>query len=352
MIHRWGALAAFILVTLATSMGLSTAAQSPLSPAPEGSFSIVAIPDTQGYRGAKTKAEPDAAGPVVNPVFEAHTRWISENLATQRIAFVSQLGDIVDKNVEEQWALSRKHMDVIHGKVPYGIVVGNHDMTGEGDSSLFQKYFPAERFSGFPWYGGAFEGDPERPNHSGNNANSYQLFSAEGVNFIVLHLECNAPDNVVAWADGLLREHADRKAIINTHMDLGPLEKPKDNAGYVSDPKGRMQWKKCHRERGNTPEQLWDKLYRKHANLIMVCSGDQSRTSALYLPREGDHGNVVHGLLSDYTSSGPMRIYRFTPSKDTIEVITYDTTKDEVIDESRYVKGRENHQFVIEVALP
>ncbi len=339
----------FLLAAMTT--GFAVGADAVLASAPEGTFSVVVIPDTQGYRGLGTKAEPDSVASIVNPVFEAHTRWIAENLASQRIAFVSHVGDIVDKNVDGQWAVAKQHMDVLHGKVPYGIVVGNHDMTGEGDSSLFQKYFPAERFAGFDWYGGSFEGDLERPGHSGNNANSYQLFSAEGVDFIILHLECNAPDNVVAWANGLLGEHANRKAIISTHMDLGPLHRPKNNAGYVSDPKGRMAWKKCHRDRGNTPEQLWDKLYSKHANLIMVCSGDQSRTSALYLPRKGDNGNVVHGLLSDYTSSGPLRIYRFTPAENTIQVISYDTTLDEVIEESRYVPRRENHQFVIEAEL-
>ena len=238
-------------------------------------------------------------------------------------------------------------MDKLHGKVPYGIVVGNHDMTSDGDSSLFQKYFPAARFQGFDWYGGFFEGDLERPGHSGNNANSYQFFSAEGIDFIVLHLECNAPDNVLAWANKILKKHADRIAIISTHMDLGPLEKPKESKDYFEAPKGRMRWHKRHGERGNTPAQMWEKLYRKHPNLLMVLSGDQSRTSALRLDATGDRGNTVYGLLSDYTSSGPLRIYRFFPAKDRIEVITYDTTLNEVIDASRYVPERENHQFMI-----
>jgi hypothetical protein len=131
-------------------------------------------------------------------------------------------------------------------------------------------------------------------------------------------------------------------------MDLGPLERPKENSGYITDPKGRMRWRKCHQQRGNTPEQLWDKVYSKHPRLIMVCSGDQSRTSAMHLPRAGDHGNVVHGLLSDYTSSGPLRIYRFLPDQNEIRAITYDTTKDELVKESRYVQDYESHQFAIE----
>jgi len=31
-----------------------------------------------------------------------------------------------------------------------------------------------------------------------------------------------------------------------------------------------MQWKKVHGERGNSPEEMWDKSFRKHPNLFSV----------------------------------------------------------------------------------
>ncbi len=338
-------LGGLLVAMLMTS--LVFAGEAELEPASEGSFSIVVIPDTQGYLGAGTKRQPESTDPVSNPVFEAHTRWIVENLEPQRIVFVSHVGDIVDKNVHAEWQVARRCMDRLHGKVPYGISIGNHDMTSAGNSSLFQEYFPASRFAGFDWYGGTFDGDLERPNVSGNNANSYQLFSAEGLDFLFLHLECNAPDNVLAWADEVLENHAERWAIITTHMDLGPLEKPKTAEGFFDDPKGRMRWKKIHGARGNTPQQMWDKSFRKHKNLFMICSGDQSRTVAMYQTTVGDQGNTVHALLSDYTSSGPLRIYRFLPSEARIQVITYDSTKESLVEETRTVPGLENHQFLI-----
>lgn len=318
-----------------------------LEAAPEGTFSVVVIPDTQGYLSGGKRANAESTGPLTNPVFEAHITWILDNLKTQRIAFVSHVGDIVDRNVEGQWEIARAQMDRLHGQAPYGIVVGNHDMKPSGDSSLFQRYFPAERFSGFSWYGGSYVGAPGQPGHSGNNANSVQLISAGGLDLVLLHLECNAPDGVLAWAEEVLGRHRDRIALISTHMDLGPIEEPEKSEDYFLAPKGRMNWKKCHGEAGNTPVQLWDKLYRKWPNLLMVFSGDQSRTSAHYLPRKGDHGNTVHGLLSDYTSSGPLRIYRFNPAVGEIRVITWDTTKAELVEDSTHVKGRENHQFTI-----
>lgn len=189
-------IACVLSVFLATAGQM--AAADVLDPAPEGSFSVVLIPDTQAYKGQGAKGQPENSEPVTNPIFKTHVTWIAANIDRQRIAFVSHVGDIVDINEPEQWKVAQACMDVVHGKVPYGISVGNHDMTTRGDSTLFQQYFPCQRFEGFDWYGGSFAGSSEGTQISGNNANSYQLFTAAGISCIFVHLECNAPDDVVA----------------------------------------------------------------------------------------------------------------------------------------------------------
>ncbi len=155
---------------------LAASLRAELSQSPPGTVSIAIIPDTQRYRGKGTKAEPDSQNPVTNDVFHAYTSWIAENLETQRIIFVSHVGDIVDRNVREQWAVAREAMDRLHGRISYGISVGNHDMTRAGDSSLFQKKFPASRYTDLSWYGGSYS-SPSSEAVSGNNAKSYQLFT-------------------------------------------------------------------------------------------------------------------------------------------------------------------------------
>ena len=217
-------LAAILITMLMTAASVLPLSAEELPPAEEGTFSIAVIPDTQHYQGQGTKRKSQAEDPTSNPVFAAITNCIVDELDRQKIVFVSHVGDIVDINNDEQWKVAQQCMDKMHGKVPYGISVGNHDMVGKtGNSSLFQKYFPKSRFTEFDWYGGCFEPASGKPEVSGNNANSFQLFSAEGMDFIIVHLECNAPDNVLAWADQVLEQHADRRAIITTHMDLGPL---------------------------------------------------------------------------------------------------------------------------------
>jgi hypothetical protein len=340
-----------LLVLVASLLGLAAstpaATPDPLPPLPAGAFTIVVIPDTQGYRGRATKATPQGPEPLTNPVFENHTRWIVENLRAQNIVFVSHVGDIVDVNNVEQWELARACLDRLHGAVPYSLTVGNHDMTSAGDASLFQRFFPAERFRSFAWYGGSYEHARADQNVSANNVNSYQLFSSGGLDFIHVSLECNAPDDVLAWADALLARHARRRALVTTHMDLGPVQKPKTAEGYITDPKGRMEWVKIHGDRGNSATQLWEKLFRKHENLGFIFSGDQSRTTAMKLAARGDAGNTVHSFLSDYTSSGPLRLYRFIPAEHRVQVITFDTTKRTRVTTTRHVPDTAEHQFEV-----
>jgi len=338
----------FVTVCLAALLALPPAtplsAAEQLGPAPADSFSIVVIPDTQAYQGAGAKSTPASTDPVTNPIFEAHVNWIVANLDRQKIAFVSHVGDIVDINHPAQWKVARTCMDRLHGKVPYGISVGNHDMTSRGDSSLFQEYFPKSWFENFDWYGGACPSSSAGPQISGNNANSYQLFSAGGQEFVFLHLECNAPDEVLDWANAVLTKHAGRQAFITSHMGWGPLEKPKQTADFITAPKGRMRWSKIHGQRGNTPQQIWDKCYRKHPNLVAVFSGDQSRTQAMHATTPGDHGNLVHEILQDY-STGWLRLIRFLPAEQRIDVVTFDPKTEKLCVGTKRVPAVDEHQF-------
>jgi len=341
------------VVTLGLAFAAFARAAAPvLDPAPEGSFTIVVIPDTQGYNGRSTKRDPSSTAPLTNPVFANHISWIRENVAAQRIVFVTHVGDIVDLNNADQWRLAKENLDGLRGVVPFGLVVGNHDLENRGSAALFSAHFPAASFRDYPWYGGTFTStDPAETALYGDNVNSYQLFSAGGLDFVILHLVCNAPDPVVAWASGILDRYRNRRAIISTHMDLGIRLKPVTPEGYVSDEKGRMEWTKVHGKLGNSPLQLWEKLYRRHAHLDFIFSGDQSRVTAYRLSLPADDGHPVHALMSDYTSSGPLRLYRFTPSENTVRVITYDTTKRELTTRTTFVPNPTQHQFMIDYPM-
>ncbi|MDF1824449.1 MAG: metallophosphoesterase [Verrucomicrobiales bacterium] len=315
-----------------------------LDNAPEESFSIVVIPDTQAYLGRGTAATPDSDAPVTNPSFESHINWIKSHLEPQRIAFVSHVGDLVDLNIPSQWVTARALMNRLKGSVPFGFSPGNRDMQDSGDSSLFQSCFGADQYRHFPWYGDSFTSS--REGFSGNNANSFQLFEKRGIKVIFLHLECNAPDDVVDWANEILAVHGDRLALITTHMGWGPLERPRSSDDYVTAPKGRMTWCKTHGKKGNSPQQLWEKCYRIHSHLFAVFSGDQIRTEAFRAASTGRNGNLIHEITQDYGNT-LLRLYRFLPEQQRVDAFTIDSHTTFLCGGTPRHPGKEQHQFQI-----
>lgn len=312
-----------------------------LNDAPDSTFTIAVMADTQSYSGKGTKQDPDSKDDVKNPVFDSQTIWISENIDEQNIIFVSHAGDVVDINKVDQWEVAKGYLERIHGKVPYGISPGNHDMTSAGNTDIYQKYFPASIFQSYKWYGGDFD----------NNTHSYQLLSSNGIDIIIMHIACNAPDDVIEWANKVLGEHNDRFAIITTHMFLGPSDKPKNADDYYGAPKGIMKWSKTYGNNGNTPEEWWNKCFKKHRNVKMIISGDQSRSNAIYNKYVGEKGNIVHALLNDYSSvkGGAIRLYRFIPAKDQIQVFTFNTTQNKLLFNTKTVEDKNEHYFLIDI---
>ncbi len=322
-----------------------------LPPLPEGAFTLVVIPDTQHYTGLGCKGRLASDAPVENPHLAAQVDWILEHREAQNIVFVTHVGDIVERNRAEEWAVAKVHLDRLRGVVPFALNVGNHDMSPKGDARLFQAHFPAASFADYPWYLGSYFHERSDPHVSANNVNSAQIFRAGGVDFLHLSLECNAPDDVLAWADALLRQHSDRRALVTTHMDLGIVEKPKTEKGYIHDPKGRMRWTKNHGKRGNSGEALWEKLFRRHPNLGLIFCGDQSRVTALRLDTVADDGHVVTSLLSDYMSEPVLRLMRFLPTENRIDAITWHVPGGFLVEATNHVPERGQHRFSIDFEM-
>ena len=339
-----------------------------LPPLPEGAFTYVVIPDTQLYRGegAHVKKGPPQTGPTRNPAFESRVKWIEQNIKRENIVFVSHVGDIVDYKNDEQWSFASNLMARLDGKVPYGISPGNHDQQVVATDD-FNRYFPRSRYEKEPWYVGAFDGYMAKDRNGqdvkacGGNADSCQLFEAGGMKFVVLHLECNAPVPVLKWVDTMLDKYADRKAIICTHMYLGYKTKEIDKIRRKSKKKpdewfGVMNWAKTHLKDGVPATVAWETCFSKHKNLILIVSGDQSPAICWRETQKGVHGNTVHSTLQDYPRTADdqdwLRLYRFRPELKKIEVWTYSPQHDEVCQGVGFRKGRDWHEFTLELDTP
>ena len=315
-----------------------------MPPLPDGAFTFAVIPDTQSYdgEGRHTKrGRAPGVGPTTNAKFDAIVDWLVANAKRENILFVTHTGDIVDVNNDFQWRFASNAMSRLDGKLPYSVVPGNHDMKSNGDTSLFQRYFPASRYAGNDWYAATFPGFTNSAGLfvSGNNANTICLFGHGEDKFAVVGLECNVPDPVLKWAAKELEKHGGRHVIVATHQDLGAINK-KDGRRILNDTKGlskdelakytpdlsmlgRMEWHKCHGKDGNSGKDIWKKFTSRLKNAFLVVSGDQGMIKITRVDERGVHGNMVYSLMQD-TGGGFIRIFRFVPSEKTVRCYTVD----------------------------
>jgi hypothetical protein len=271
-------------------------------------FTIVALPDSQYYSATMNGGEP--------AMFEAQTDWAVAQRTNLNVAFVTHLGDITDhgqdsgKNVEwlaatnAMYRLENPNTTHLAGGIPYGMCVGNHDQTPNGagpagDTTFFNQYFGANHFAGRGYYGG---------HYGTNNNNSYQLFSAGGMDFIFIHMEYDTnattpASPVMVWANNLLRTYPERRAIVTSHW----IVNTGSNATFSA-------------QGGAIHEAL-----RTNANFfLMLCghiSGEGQRADVF-------NGHTVYSILTDYQSltnggDGWLRYYTFSPSNDCIRAYTY-----------------------------
>lgn len=255
-------------------------------------FTIAVLPDTQFY----AKNYP--------AIFNQQAQWIVDNAEVQNIVFVTQLGDLQeDYDNPTEWQNAEHSMAIIRtAGIPYSVVPGNHDLNfGAGDPTNFDTYFPYTDFTGYSWYGGHFS--------ETSNTSNYELFSAMGQNFIILNLVCDSTllNHATDWANQILTQYSDRKAIVVTH-------------GYI-DTDGN------HISTSNTSGiAVWNNIVQDHKNIVAVLCGHIP--GEYYCKDTGADGNTIYNLLTDYQSldnggDGWLRLYEFFPQLNKISAMTY-----------------------------
>lgn len=276
-------------------------------------FTLVTIPDTQGYTITSTYIG----------VLNNQLQWIVDNRSNLNIAFATGLGDIVDNQISpKQWNRATTSMAILdQGGIPHAVLPGNHDFdTATGDFTGYNAYFPVSRYRDAGWnsatarYGGYYGQNEFGPDAADRqNMNSYSLFHAGGMDFILIALELNAPDGVLAWANRVLEAHPNHRAIIATHSYLF-------TTGNLSNELKRTD------TQANTGAQIFQKLVYPNCNVFLVVNG--------HFPGEANRvnqnacGKPVYAALTDFQDRGNggdgwLRYYRFDPAQDTITAVTY-----------------------------
>lgn len=284
------------------SVSVSSEPGNGFSAVPGPDFTLIGLPDTQYYTSSKNGGSP--------AIFNRQIQWIVANKDAMNIAYVAHLGDCVENGdrVESEWQIADAIMRKLENPratnlpdgLPFGLTVGNHDQSPEGNpggtTALFNRYFGTSRFLGRSYYG---------HHYGSNNNNHFDLFSASGLDFIVIHLEYDpTPDAaVMAWADSVLQIYHTRRAIIVSHYIIET-----GNPGYPS-----VQGKAIYAAFKDNPNVF-----------LFLCGhvGGEGQRSDIF------EGSTIHTLLANYQhrpngGSGWLRIMEFSPANNEIRVKTY-----------------------------
>jgi hypothetical protein len=266
-------------------------------PLPGDDFILIALPDTQYY----SQSYPS--------FFVDQTTWVVANKDLLNIVYVAHEGDLVQNpGAHAEWAVADGAMAILEDPVttglpdgiPFGVLPGNHDTP----TGLYNQYFGDFRFLGRGYYGGRYL--------PGNNDNNYTLFSASGLDFVIVNLGWDSsPDAaVLEWADDVLHTYEDRRAIVVSHyiMEIG------EGASFSS--QGLA---------------IYNAL-RGNENLFLMLCGHR-HGEGIRIDVDGFTGHTITTLLADYQDlpnggNGWLRILEFSPANDVIRVKTYSPSLD------------------------
>ncbi|MBQ8254522.1 MAG: metallophosphoesterase, partial [Clostridia bacterium] len=250
--------------------------------------------------------------------------WILANKDAHKVQYMLGLGDITDKSTASEWERAKEQFARLDGKLPYSLVIGNHDTT-----DTFNAAFDVAP------YNTTFDGK-----YGDGVANTYRYVTIGRVDYLVMTLEFGPTDDVLDWANEVVADHPHHNVIVTTHGYMNSDGTTLDTndkwaaSGYNPETGGWVGY-------GNAPQfndgdEIWEKFIRKHANISFVISGHIESNSVLVIDAVGDNGNVVKQMLVDPQGidarhpggTGMITILYFNEDGSQVDVRTYSTIYD------------------------
>ena len=207
--------------------------------------------------------------------FSGIYEWITDNAEKYNTKFIFGLGDITDKDADAEWSRAKSAFDDTGKKLPLSIVRGNHDSV-----SKYNTYFP------YSEYGHKVSGS-----YDNTMLNTYIKFDVGNVKYLLVNLDFGAPDNILNWAGNIISENKDRNVIVTTHAYLFRDGTTLDKNDVVPPT--------VYGSTYNNGDDIWEKLIKKHENIVLVLSGHDPCDNVVMAQTEGENGNIVTQLLID-----------------------------------------------------
>lgn len=276
---------------------------------------FIAMPDTQFYACS------------YEAIFEAQTQFIADNADAMGVGVVIHTGDIVDTNNEAQWDVAARALHVLDGRVPYLLAVGNHDID-TARRSLIDRYFEPADLDNAGCAQLGFK-DPGRVD------NSYAIIQLRGEPWLFVGLEFGPRDAVIDWANELLREHRDKRAVLFTHAYLYADDERYDRAIQPPQRYHPDAYGVTASEGIADGQDMYEVVVEPNENVRLVLSGHVIPDGTARATRYRDSGAVVHELLANYQlcdrcpcddvmgGNGYLRIIALAEDGESFHVSTY-----------------------------
>ncbi len=276
-----------------------------VAPVTDYAYSFAVVGDTQ------TMSEDDPKA--MEKIYD----WLIANKDTQKIEYVLGMGDITDDSTDTEWENADKFIRKLDGVIPYSLCRGNHDdwddfnrilhngfyettisgMMNEGDVDLTDPTQPGLKEGTLPDGTTGLitnRGDvPEGGIVKGDLTNSYRTIEAGGTKYLIMTIDFAPSGAALQWASDVIAAHPDHKVIITTHaymyrdgttLDKDDCYPPSYYKGYTDAQNG---------------DDMWNKVFSKHENVLMVLSGHDPWQHIVYRQDKGEKGNTVTQMLVD-----------------------------------------------------
>ena len=277
--------------------------------------------------------------------------WIIANKDTKKIARVLGVGDIVeDGNIYEkvsdavraraQWTYAVQQFAALEAAgIPYTITWGfNHD--GQKGQEFTEYFANSTNFTDSDI--GYFISDSTHADYNKRLANYYQRFEVDAkgdngedikIKYLVMCIEYRPSDDVLTWADGVIKANTDSRVIISTHYFLNQY-------GEISDEYAELQPK-------------WDRLANENKNVELILSGHVARQNNIVRAYTvAKSGQTVTQLLIDpqqmdrfygYDETGVVAMLYFSNQGNDVRVELVSTAKTMRAREAAKAEGRDEN---------
>jgi hypothetical protein len=179
-------------------------------------------------------------------------------------------------------------------------------------------------------------------------------FSAGELDYMVITLDFGAGDPVIAWANEIIAAHPNHNVIITTHAYMhrtGELLANDNLCARKPDGTNDPLYNTQMGDTANNGDDMWNKLIKKHANIVLVLSGHVGTDDILCRQLKGENGNIVTNILINpqdidtrYKSSGgvgAVAMFYFSNGGKTVEVRYWSTVQ------NAYIKADNAYSFTI-----